>query len=294
MAGLISVATPVKSIVDRETATLWRLLLNSRKPKQEEPEKASPPPLFVSRLDPHIAPELSRLRQFNARDFSAAEKTLATGLLTDALHGILDTVFTRLIQDIDTALDGSSHQAQAVRTAEESINNVKDKIDHYMGWVVKFLSGQRLVVTIEHYDALVHQLPGTNISYAAFELPTGLAERAAGTLADMKSGRCTNTGDAIELLIEFIDVAVDPMIRVPMELMQFSFLVERTLNGVLSLGITMIKKMLRKLPPVLPKELLPVLARHMEAFLVPDASTLNPKITRMPEPACVRAGHANV
>lgn len=248
------------------------------------------PPLFISRLDPHIAPELHRLRTLDARQFSGTDKAAATRLLTDALHGILDTVFTQLIQDIDRNVESNGPHAKAIRASEATINDVKDKIDHYLGWVVKFLSSKRLVPAIAHYDSLVHQLPDGNLHFAGFAIPAALAKRAEVELREMKDGTRTDASEGIELLIEFLDVSVDPVVRVPMELMNFNFVVTRTLNGVLNLGLGMVKKMLRKLAPVLPQELLPVLARHMETFLVFDTTELADKLARMPEPASIDAG----
>lgn len=247
----------------------------------------SAPPLFISRLDAHIAPALHELRQRNARQFSAQDKKQATRLLTDALHGILDTVFTQLIQDIDRNIDTRGPQSGAIRAAEATINDVKDKIDHYLGWVVKFLSSKRLVPVIAHYDAMVHQLPGQGIYYAGFSVPEALGERAQRVLREMKDGTRTDAVEGIELLIEFLDVSVDPVVREPMELMDFNFVVTKTLSGVINLAMGHVKKMLRKLPPILPPELLPLLARHMETFLVFEAQELEEKLQRAPIPAAI-------
>lgn len=242
------------------------------------------PPLFVSRLDPHIPPILHRLRQHDARQFTASDKREATALLADALNGILDTVFTKLIDDIDRNYGEPGPHSKAIKAAEHTINDVKYKIDHYLVWVVKFLSSKRLVPAIAHYDSMVHQLPDTELFYAGFSVPKELGRRAQKELAEMKAGTRTNAAEGIELLIEFLDVSVNPVVREPMELMRFNFVVTKTLNGVLNLALGHVKKMLRKLPPILPPELLPLLARHMETFLVFEEAELAEKIKTAPEP----------
>lgn len=247
----------------------------------------SNPPLFVSRLDAHIAPALHRLRRHDAKQFTADDKREATRLLTDALHGILDTVFTQLIQDIDRSFDTTGPEAKAIRTAENTINDVKHKIEHNLGWIVKFLSSKRLVPVIAHYDSMVHQLPDSEIYYAGFSVPADLGKRAEKELREMKDGTRTSAVEGIELLIEFLDVSIDPVVREPMELMNFNFVVTRTLNGVVNLAHGHVKKMLRKLPPIMPPELLPVLARHMEAFMVFHESELGEKLARAPEPRSI-------
>jgi hypothetical protein len=100
----------------------------------------------------------------------------------------------------------------------------------------------------------------------------------------MKDGTRTDAAEGIELLIEFLEVSVDPVVREPMELMRFNFVVTKTLNGVLHLALGHVRKMLRKLPPVLPPELLPLLARHMETFLVFHEAELEEKLNKAPEP----------
>ena len=244
----------------------------------------SEPPVFVSRIDPHIAPILQRLRQHDASQFTAEDKREATKLLADALHGILDTVFTQLIQNIDRSFDVSGPHSKAIKASEDTINDVKHKIDHYLVWLVKFLSNKRLVPVIAHYDSMVHQLPRTEIYYAGFSISPELGRRAEKELREMKDGTRTSAEEGIELLIEFLDISVDPVVREPMKLMNFNFVVTRTLNGVLNLAMGHVRKMLRKLPPILPPELLPLLAEHMEAFLVFDESELEAKLRNAPEP----------
>lgn len=245
------------------------------------------PPLFISRLDNHIAPALHRLRQRDARQFTPDDKREATRLLTDALHGILDTVFSQLIQDIDRNFDTTGPHSGAIRAAEATINDVKHKIDHNLGWIVKFLSSKRLVPVIAHYDAMVHQLPDDDLAYAAFAVPAELGRRAEVVLREMKDGSRSSAEEGIELLIEFMDVSVGPVVRRPMELMDFNFVVTRTLNGVLNLALGHVKRMLRKLPPILPSALLPVLAEHMETFLVFHPDELRTKLQKAPEPKTI-------
>jgi hypothetical protein len=243
------------------------------------------PPLFVSRLDPHIAPALHELKRHTAATFTPEDKRQATALLADALRGMLDTVFTQLLDDIAAHYHGDPSALPALKAAQHTIDDVKYKIDHYLGWVVKFLANKRLVPVIQHYDSMVHQVADTDLYYAGFSIPPELGQRAHRELEEMKNGTRTDAKDGIELLIEFIDVSTDPVIRTPMEVMRFNFVVTKTLNGVLHLALNHVKKMLRKLPPVLPPELLPLLAEHMENFLVFEESELEEKVRRAPLPA---------
>lgn len=247
------------------------------------------PPLFISRLDSHIPPRVHRLRRHGVADFTAADKREATAVLAEALHGILDTVFTQLVLDIERSYGEPGAHTRALEKAHDTINDVKYKIDHYLGWVVKFLSNKRLVPGIAHYETMVHELPDAGLAFAGFSIPKELGERAHRELAEMKDGTRTNAAEGIELLIEFLDVAQEPIIREPIDLMQFNKVVTKTLYGVLHLAQGHIRKELRRLPAVMPPELLPLLARHMETFLVFEESELQEKLERAPEPGSVAA-----
>lgn len=247
------------------------------------------PPLFVSRLDPHIPPRVQRLRQLDVPHFTAADKREATAVLAEALHGILDTVFTQLVLDIEDSYGAPGAHTRALHSAHDTINDVKYRIDHYLGWVIKFLSNKRLVPGIAHYETMVHELPDAGLAFAGFSVPKELGGRAEVELREMKAGTRTESSEGIELLIEFLDVSSDPIIREPIELMRFNKVVTKTLYGVLNFAQGHIRKELRKLPSVMPPELLPLLARHMENFLVFEESELQEKLERAPEPGSVAA-----
>ena len=247
------------------------------------------PPLFISRLDPHIPPRVHRLRQLDVPHFTADDKREATAVLAEALHGILDTVFTHLLLDIEDSYGEPGGHTRALKSAHDTIGDVKYRIDHYLGWVIKFLSNKRLVPGIAHYETMVHELPDAGLAFAGFSIPKELGERARVELGEMKAGTRTDSSEGIELLIEFLDVSSDPIVREPIELMQFNKVVTKTLYGVLNFAEGLVRKELRKLPPVMPPELLPLLARHMETVLVFDESELQEKLESAPEPGSVAA-----
>ena len=53
------------------------------------------------------------------------------------------------------------------------------------------------------------------------------------------------------------------------------------------------KTSVSKLPPILPPELLPLLARHMETFLVFHEAELETKLRQAPEPRDIVSGQAS-
>jgi hypothetical protein len=50
--------------------------------------------------------------------------------------------------------------------------------------------------------------------------------------------------------------------------MKFNFVVDKTLNGVIALVEMLLKRMLHKLSPKIPREIYPQIAAHLQTFLI--------------------------
>lgn len=72
----------------------------------------------------------------------------------------------------------------------------------------------------------------------------------------------------IELIIMVIDETMEPLSIEPKNLMKFNFVVNKTLDGIISLVKVLFKRMLRKLAPKLPPVMFPQIAAHLESFLI--------------------------
>ena len=59
-----------------------------------------------------------------------------------------------------------------------------------------------------------------------------------------------------------------PLAIVPKNLMKFNFVVDKTLNGIISLVQILIKRMLHKLSPKIQSKNYPKIAAHLQTFLM--------------------------
>ncbi|MGH8491598.1 MAG: hypothetical protein ACRERR_00605 [Moraxellaceae bacterium] len=223
-------------------------------------------PFVAAPLRPHIPVELAALtaRARNGRLTEADKKTGAL-LLADTLCDLLDFCFTDLMKELQR-----EHPSRSIEMGLATSENIKEKIHHYLGWIVTFLSSERLVPVIEHYNSLVHEmtLHGQPQTVVAFPISAALAAEASRVLGELRSGEAKNADEGMTLLIHAIEILLEPAILIPKDLMKFNFLVNKTLDGVISVVMALFKRELRKLGPQLPRTHYPQVAQHLERFLI--------------------------
>lgn len=222
-------------------------------------------PFIAAPLRPHIPIELAALTERSRRRLTDADKKTGARLLADAYCDLLDHCLIDLLRDIQR-----THPSPAMDDALRATDDVKAKIHHYLGWVAGFLSSERLVPVIGHFNGLVHELDlhGHHRHFTAFAISTGLADDGTRVLAILREGRTSNLDEGMELLIATIEEALQPLVLQPKQLMRFNFVVDKTLDGVIALVLTLFRRTLRRLGPQLPQELHPRVALHLERFLI--------------------------
>lgn len=227
-----------------------------------------PVPFLASPLQAFIPGELAGLTERSKVRLVDADKKLGVHLLAETYCDLIDVVFTQLLDDI-----GKTHQSPMLSEAHAAAEEIKDKTRHYLGWVVGFIGNDRLIPVIAHFNGLVHkelEVHGERRAYVAFPISAPLAAEARRVLDTLHDGSAKSVDEGIELLIHFIEEVLEPAVLIPKRLMKFNFVVDKTLNGVVSLVMTLFKRMLRKLAPHIPRALYPQVAAHLERFLIID------------------------
>lgn len=188
----------------------------------------------------------------------------ATRLIQGAASELIDTFFTELLVSLSAA-----EARPAYREAEAMVREINEKLTHYLGWASSFFSNDRIRPVVEHYQAMMTQLPdGTAVvPHIAIVIDAALADRADQVLGRLASGNAASAQEGIEVLIEIIDVALNALLVTPKKLMKFNFVVDKTLSGVISVTQTLAYRSLRKLGEHLPAAHQPILAAHLDRFL---------------------------
>lgn len=223
------------------------------------------PPIFACTLQERIPVELEALYHATRTKVTDADKIQGVELLAEAYCDLIDTCFVRLLDDLTNTDSPSKELLDAHRTLEE----IKEKTRHYVRWTAGFIANDRLPPVIAHFYAMTHkQGVGRDQPFMAFDLSPALAADIARVVPTLKDGSAKNFDEGIELIIRVIDESMIPMSIEPKNLMKFNFIVNKTLDGIIAVVNALFKRMLRKLAPKVPVELLPKVGTHLETFLI--------------------------
>lgn len=221
------------------------------------------PPMFACTLQARIPVELEVLYQTSRTHVSDDDKYLGIELLTETYLDLIDICFVRILESIAISSGHSKELSEANRTIEE----MRDKARHYLRWIASYIANDRLPPVIEHFYKMLQQ-DDEGQPYMAFKLSDGLAAEIQRMVAIFADGRAENFDEGSELVIRVIEEAMVPLAIEPKNLMKFNFFVDKTLGGVISLVEILIKRMLNKLSPKIPREVYPQIAAHLQTFLI--------------------------
>jgi hypothetical protein len=220
------------------------------------------PPMFACRLQARIPVELEALYHRSRIEMTDEDKLLGIELLTEAYFDLIDTCFVRILDQL-----GSASHSKELSEAHRTIDEVKDKARHYLRWMAGFIANKRLPPVIAHFHAMIQQGEDGQ-PFMAFPLSNLLAAEVTRVVAILADGRAENFDEGSELIIHVMDEAMGPLAIEPKNLMKFNFVVDKTLNGVISLVQMLLKRMLHKLSPKIPTETHPAIATHLKSFLI--------------------------
>ena len=224
-----------------------------------------PLPCVAYATTPELQSQVFQLHQALQAGIRDDQSKLATRLIQDAAHELITTFFSELITNLKNAGD-----VPAYHDGASMVSEIADKLAHYLGWASAFFSNERIKPAVSHYHAMMRQRPMQDSMQPviAFVIPEALAERLEQLLVPLSQSQAASAHEGIEALIEVIDIALHALLIKPKQLMKFNFVVDKTLNGVISLTQTLSFRSLRKIGEQLPATHQPVLARHLQQFIM--------------------------
>jgi len=222
-------------------------------------------PFIACRISDSLPAEVAALDVALQQRTKASQAALAGRLITEASCDLIDVIFGQLM----LALQAEDPKSPVFREAVAVVEDIKGKLRHYLGWVTGFFSNERLAPVVSHYRSLITMLPvdGEQKAHMVFSLSPALAAEAKVSLNALRDGSAPDAKAGIEVLIRVIDEALEPLLYVPKQRMKFNFVVDKTLNGVISVTLALSNRSLRKLGEFLPRTMFIPVANHLESFL---------------------------
>ena len=226
-------------------------------------------PVVATPLQAHIPPELERLVQRARSRLDKHDKKAGVELLVDAYCDLIDTTLLELMERI-----GQHYDARQIGDGIRMANDVKAKAKHYVPWAAGFIAERRLPPVIHHFHGLMQPIssPRGDGHHIILPLSAGTATDAERILASLHDQSAKDLHEGIELLCLVVAELMVPLATEPKNLLNFNFVVNKPLDGVIALSQSIITRLLRQMGNQIPPDLYPMVAEHIGSFLLlPEA-----------------------
>ena len=199
-------------------------------------------------------------RKLNAGERTDQAKPLGENL-ADITCEIIDQVFGT-ISKISTSQDQES---------DKVIQQILDTTRKYMPWSVSFFGNERLTPMVNYLQNMTYEKDGHY--FIAYSVDKNLISELMGNVDQIKAGNGQYVSPALKIFTQVVDQGVTRLIREPKQMLKFNMVVDKTLNGVISLTTQLGYKRFDKLGSMYDAKTISQFFDHFLVFLENQAKT---------------------
>lgn len=210
------------------------------------------------KLKPETYQQFQSIQQkLNADDREAQAKPLGATLATISCE-VIDQAFGQI------SSGGSSDN-----DSQKVLNQVKDAIMKYMPWSVSFFGNDRLIPLVNYLNQnAIHEKDGQ--AYISYQVDKVIVNELLGCVEKLKAGQNEYIQPGLKAFIKIVDQGVTSLIREPKKMLKFNMVVDKTLNGVISLTTQLGYKRFEKLSTMYDAQRIGGYFDHFLVFLDKD------------------------
>ena len=192
--------------------------------------------------------------KLNNNDREPQSKYLGDNISNIACE-LIDQAFGSLVNQ-SSSKDGGS---------EKVLKQVKDAITKYMPWSVSFFGNDRLLPMVNHVNGLMRRK--NDQGYITYPVDKVVVEELLGCAEQLKQGNTAYVKPGLKAFTQVVDQGVTSLIREPKKLLKFNMVVNKTLDGVISLTTQLGYKRFDKLSSIYDAQTIGKYFDHFVAFL---------------------------
>lgn len=185
-------------------------------------------------------------------------------ILADVSIQIMQQVFIDLLEQQKKRLSKPEGHVVA-QDSEKVIEHVLTVLRKYLPWSITLLSNTRLLPLVNYFTKMIRH-EGQQI-HVRYEIDDELAEKTLEIIGRIKGGQKPAIAEAFLCLNDIIDIGVTQLIREPKSILEFNFVVDKTLNGVIQVATSMAYKRLASLGQEVELTSAPYYIDHFLSFL---------------------------
>ncbi len=157
-------------------------------------------------------------------------------------------------------------QDEGIET-ERTLAQIYQALHKYMPWALSFFSNSRLQPMAKYMLAQFKEKDNGQV-FLQYSVNTALVEQLLNHLERLYAGEQQARCVVFAHLIEVIDLGVTTLVREPKKLLQFNFVVDKTLNGVIAMTTSLGYKRIEKLAQKFSLSQAQYYAQHLQQFIV--------------------------
>jgi hypothetical protein len=181
--------------------------------------------------------------------------------LADITCEIINQVFGSLSK-ISTSEDQQS---------DKVIQQILANTRKYMPWSVSFFGNERLTPMVNYLENMIYEKQGQH--FIAYSVNQDLISELLTHVEQIKAGHAEYVAPALKLFIQVVDQGVTSLIREPKKMLKFNMVVDKTLNGVISLTTQLGYKRFDKLGTMYDAQTISQFFDHFLVFLENETKT---------------------
>lgn len=205
-------------------------------------------------------------QRLNAGEKDSQSKALGN-VLADVAYEVIDQVFAELLRK--QKVQASTEQAKKmVAESEKVIQQVLDTLKKYMPYSISMFGNDRLLALVNYLKSTTVEKDGQ--AYIHYAVDNIVVKETFGCIDQVKAGHNHYIAPAFKALTQIVDQGVTALIREPKKLLKFNLVVDKTLNGVISMTTHLGYKRLEKLGTQIDPTTADQYIDHFLAFLVEE------------------------
>lgn len=186
-----------------------------------------------------IQPEtFARFEDIHQKMQAGSSVSLAKALgevLADISCEVVDQVFG----------DATRQHARPDYESEKILQQIKEAVRKYMPWSVSFFSNERLLPMVDYLAGMTYRKEGRCL--LSYQVDNVVVKETLGCLEQIREGNHAYIQPAFKAFTQIVDQGVTSLVREPKKMLKFNFVVDKTLNGVITLTTQLGYKRLEKL-----------------------------------------------
>jgi hypothetical protein len=187
-------------------------------------------------------------------------------LMSEVACHVIDRVFGGMIELFAAQPDITDAMRANLQSSVGHIDHVKVVLKKYMPWAVSHFGNARLAPIMTYFVNQIQPQESGDMALT-FDLPCEAAQRALLALCSLQRGHLQDAEGATESLVEVNEIGVQALIKHPKDLLKFNIVIDKTLNGVINVTLSMANKQLRQFGKQLKPIFFVPMSLHLQQFV---------------------------